>query len=641
MADWYFKPLQPGGKISEPIHGEFFSTDAISNPGTALIREGIQNSLDQSVSNEPVLVRIFLSGKKEAVSYTEVGDYFKNVYNHYRAEDSGLHLDEIPNEDSSCNFIVFEDFSTTGLEGDPGQAFKSKEGGKNNFYHFFRAEGQTDKDEVELGSWGVGKFVFFRSGSLSTVFGLTVRSSDNKRMLMGKTILKSHWLNDEYCQDGYFGIPPDEEHEIVMPTTDKKILDKFSETFKLQRGNNDSGLSLVVPWPDAEIDEKTIITAVLKDYFYPILLDQLEVMVETPSIKTWLDNNNLLEEMSKLDKEIISELRPLIKLTDWARKINNEERFLISEPDPSQAWKWSKTLLAEEQLGKMKELYFSGKKLAVRVPVTVREKSGENSDSFFDVYLVRDNNEQFGYPVFIRDGIIISKVDSPRTRGVRSVVIAHDEPVSRFLRKAENPSHTEWQHYHMKEDYERGYKTDLDFVKRCVHELVRFITEAEKEEDPTLLIDFFSLAKGLVEEEPVETQEANDGDEDGNEPIPPNPDPPLSKPKSFRIQKIDGGFSILPGSSDNHPSSLKIQVAYDTRRGNPLKKYNEADFELNRDPILLKPDSRNIEIIKSYGNQMIININDDDFEFHITGFDKRRQLYIKANPFAGNTDGSS
>ena len=641
MAEWFFKPLQEGGKISEPIHGEFFSADAVSDPGTALIREGIQNSLDQSKGGSPVIVRVYLSGNRKRVSRVDADNYFKGAWGHYKAKENGIHPGELPDKDAPCDFIVFEDYSTTGLEGDPNQAFKPKEGGKNNFYHFFRAEGQTDKDEIELGSWGVGKYVFYRSSRISTVFGLTVRASDKKKMLMGKTILKSHYLGDDYCQDGYFGIPPSGEQKLVMPTSDSDILNNFSKTFNLQRSDNDPGLSLVVPWPDPEISEKEIISAVLRDYFYPIIIGQLEVLVETPNIEVWLNSETILEELAKLDSEITKKLKPLVKLADWALQVDEEERFLISEPDSDYAWKWSKSLFSEEQLEKLKESYFSGAKVAVRIPVKVRKKNGEKLDTYFDVFLVRDNKEELGRPTFIREGIIISKVDAPRTRGVRAIVIAHHKHISKFLRKAENPSHTEWHHYHLKEDYDRGYVTDLDFVKRSVHELVRIISETEKEEDPTLLVDYFSLPKGIVEEEPVETEEPENGEEDGDETIPPEPPQPPPRPRKFRIQKNDGGFSILPGENETPPDKLKVKVAYDTRRGNPLKKYNKADFEIDKDPIQLKPDLSGVEVIELKRNTAIIKILDSDFGFHMKGFDKLRQLYVKVDTFKGDVDGNS
>jgi hypothetical protein len=644
MANWYFKPLQRGGPISDPIQGEFFSTDAISGPGMALIREGIQNSLDQSIHKGPVLIRIFLSGEKNSAPHSEVKNYFKGALTHYNADKSGLNPNEMPSDKSSCNFMVFEDFSTTGLGGDPSQAFKPKEGGKNNFYHFFRAEGQTDKEGIELGSWGVGKLVFFRSSRINTVLGLTVRSNDKKRMLMGKTILKSHYVGDVFYQDGYYGIPPSEEQELVMPTTDSDTLDRFSDTFNLQRGIEDPGLSLVVPWPDPEINENVLISTVLLGYFYPILIGKLEVIVETSNIEVCLDKGTLSKEVEKLDRAIIEELKPLIELADWAKKVEKDQRFVAGYLDQNSAWKWSNSLINDEQLEKLKESYYKGNKIAIRVFVFIKKRDGDTEPTFFDIYMERDNNERSGRPRFIREGIIIPKVNAPRTRGVRAIVIAKHEPIAKFLRKAENPSHTEWQHYHLKEEYKRGYKTDLDFIKRSVHELVRIISETEDEEDTTLLSDFFSIPKELIEEDLDEIEkndEENEDEDEGSKVTEPDNPNISSNSKKFRIQKDDEGFSILPTSNEGSPKALDIKVAYDTRRGHPLNKYNTADFELNKNPIQLEPAAQNITVLEIEKNRVIIEINDKEFEFHMSGFDKQRQLYVKATPKRDRADANT
>jgi hypothetical protein len=52
---WHFRSLAIGEKTREPIQGEFFSTEAIHNPTEALVREGIQNSLDAGTES-PVRV---------------------------------------------------------------------------------------------------------------------------------------------------------------------------------------------------------------------------------------------------------------------------------------------------------------------------------------------------------------------------------------------------------------------------------------------------------------------------------------------------------------------------------------------------------------------------------------------------------
>ena len=635
MAEWHFRPKSPGETIREPIQGEFFASDAISDPGTALVREGIQNALDAGRPGEQVLVRIFLSGPADGIPASGVAPFFVEAWQHFQASGNGLRPDDLPSTASVCTFLVFEDFGTCGLEGDTQEAFRSKEGGKNHFYHFFRAEGQSDKGATDRGSWGIGKHVFLRASRISTVFGLTIRACDRRKMLMGKSVLKSHWLGNQYCQDGYFGILPPNGGQLVMPLTDGPALDSLARIFDLQRGN-EPGLSLVIPWPDNDITDKAIIRSVLLDYFFPIIAGQLEVIVETPSFKTMLDASTMRAEVNRLDPAIAGDLRPLIALAEWARHLEDQQKTLIHRPNPDRGWKWSEDLLEADQLLSLRAAFSTGERIAIRVPVTVRKKSGP-LDSFFDVFLVRDNAEQAGRPTFIREGIIVPRVNPPCTRGVRAVVVAEDGPVAAFLRTAENPSHTEWQHIRLKDDYRFGYKTDLEFIKRSVCEIVRLLTAAEKEEDTALLADFFSLP-AEPEKEVVSTKHRKPGAKPGPETPAPEP-PPCPRPPRFRIEKIANGFSILPGTAPP-PAMLEIRMAYDVRRGNPISKYNKADFQVDRPPIRFAPDPCGLEIIEKNENRVLVAIKDSEFALHLVGFDERRQLYVRATPREA-TDGGS
>jgi len=59
---WHFEEKSPSSKERNPIQGEFFATEAIDKPGEALVREGIQNSLDARHGDRKVMVRIRVSG---------------------------------------------------------------------------------------------------------------------------------------------------------------------------------------------------------------------------------------------------------------------------------------------------------------------------------------------------------------------------------------------------------------------------------------------------------------------------------------------------------------------------------------------------------------------------------------------------
>src|SRR3989442_5147218 len=117
-AQWHFIQPKPGDKNREPILGEFFATEAISNPAEALVREGIQNSLDAGLG-AMVRIRIFVSGETGALNPASASIYFDGARPHIYAEGNGLPNPAAPSE--ACPFLTFEDFGTSGLNGDVTQ----------------------------------------------------------------------------------------------------------------------------------------------------------------------------------------------------------------------------------------------------------------------------------------------------------------------------------------------------------------------------------------------------------------------------------------------------------------------------------------------------------------------------------------
>jgi hypothetical protein len=154
MQQWHYKQQRPGDTTREPIQKEFFATEAITNSAEALVREGIQNSLDARRDGQTVRVRIRLSGADALVVAEDLAPFLKEAWPHLQAPRNGLR--EPPPFNSPCPYLTFEDFGTTGLEGDPLQWHKVA-GQKNGFFAFFRAEGYSDKGEMDRGRWASGK----------------------------------------------------------------------------------------------------------------------------------------------------------------------------------------------------------------------------------------------------------------------------------------------------------------------------------------------------------------------------------------------------------------------------------------------------------------------------------------------------
>jgi hypothetical protein len=440
------------------------------------------------------------------------------------------------------------------------------------------------------------------------------------RLLMGQSVLKSHAVGDNYFSpDGYFGLRRDDG--LTLPLEDPAFIEKFCKDFRLIR-DNQSGLSIVVPFCDPDIDQRSIVAAVCRDYFYPILAATLEVVVESPESTTVIDHQSIRDVAKGVADQLPKDLIPILELAEWATEQPPHKIVKISQPPNDRALAWSADLFSEEQTDTVRAVFQAGERIALRVPLTIREKNKEPRESFFDVFLVRRGDSESGRPIFVREGIIISDVRSPRSRGVLSLVVVEDDPLGTLLGDSENPAHTQWQkdssNYKGKYFYGPSY---IQFVVRSVSEIVQILAEGEDRTDPSLLLDLFSLPaqKPEVTKEP-EKKERPTGDETDK------PEIPKPSPPRFRVHRVVGGFSVTRGSQGAPmPPFLDIRVAYDIRRGNPLRKYDLADFRLED----LNVNSSAVVISRRSGNQMVVAVQQPDFQVGVSGFDEQRDLFVK------------
>ena len=298
----------------------------------------------------------------------------------------------------------------------------------------------------------------------------------------------------------------------------------------------------------------------------------------------------------------------LIPLAQWAVSESAEKaRHIIGMPDPDRAWAWTEDLFSEDVLKTLSEQLQNGENVALRVPVTLRKKDGTRPQSYFDVYLKSDDSKDSERPVFIRDGIMIADVKARPMRGVRAMVIVDEPALSEFLRKSENPSHTVWQAQQLKQDYVHAVG-GVRFVMDSVSSIYGMVMAADKEEDTRLLADIFPKPGT------------------GKQRMPPPP-----RPRYFSVNDLSGGFRVAQGQATlPERSIMDIKVAYDTRRGNPLKKYSATDFRLEEAPVACQ--HKGIEIVDIRGNRILARVIDpQSFHVSVIGFDRNRQIYVRAD----------
>jgi hypothetical protein len=216
-------------------------------------------------------------------------------------------------------------------------------------------------------------------------------------------------------------------------------------------------------------------------------------------------------------------------------------------------------------------------------------------------------------------------------------VVTEAGALGTLLGDAENPAHTEWQ---SKGENFRGKYTYgpsfLEFVTNTVANFVHALTSQDEEENTTLLLDIFSLPPEKADEEAKQPEKKkkkkgteSDDDDEKLEP----------KKKRFRVQKSPGGFVVTRGDAGTQPPArLDIQVAYDIRRGNPLRRYNTADFRLNQGPIKLDPAPQGLKVVKKEENRMVVEVLDADFCLTVGGFDEKRDLFVTVKMEEGPDD---
>ncbi len=282
VAKWGFKPMGRADMNADPVHDEFFSTDAIDSLAAALVRESNQNSLDAR-ANGHVQIRVVFGTDSWALSAATAHSYLNSLRAHIQAPDSGIRADELPALDGPVPFLAIEDFGTRGLQGDPLQANPDENDnqGTSDFYYFWRNLGRSGKKESDRGRWGLGHTVFAAASRIHSFFGFTKRRNDGRMLLMGQSIIKIHRVNGvKHFPYGWFGIV--EEDHFVTPVEDRALIDKFGEQFHLRRGDG-PGLSIVIPFPDPAITFKEVAKAFIRHYFAPLIRGTLSVLLESPS----------------------------------------------------------------------------------------------------------------------------------------------------------------------------------------------------------------------------------------------------------------------------------------------------------------------------------------------------------------------
>ena len=104
----------------------------------------------------------------------------------------------------------------------------------------------------------------------------------------------------------------------------------------------------------------------------------------------------------------------------------------------------------------------------------------------------------------------------------------------------------------------------------------------------------------------------------------------------FRVVKIAGGYRIArKPETDFKRTRIRTRVAYNTRHGDPFRKYHPLDFVLGEPPIVI--ESQGVTIEHRGENELLFVAEQEDFEVKVVGFDEKRDIRVRT-VLAGRLD---
>lgn len=611
MTIWEFAE-KGNQRERNPVQDEFFNAPDTLTDVSALVREAVQNSLDaRSDDSQPVKVIFTLGHKPKGSGHAE---FFNGLQGH---------LDEVFGKEKSVsledemNYLLVEDFNTTGLSGSTKVSSVPKGANPSDcsYTYFIHIEGEGSKGDGKRGKWGVGKIVFPRLSKAKSFFAYSIRNHQNApdgltKVCIGQSILKFHNYNNVRVQpDGWFG----KFTNNVFEPLEAAQTEKFANFWNVKR-TSEPGLTILVPYVSDSISSNEIRDALIRQYFVAIIDGTLVCEINTPAGKLILDKEGLVSEAPKIEMERAAlldrtavEMKAAIELV-LANSNSECETQVVTIADSIKAL--TEVSLQEDELQQLRKKLNSGKPLSIKVTLSAPDgNTGMLIPDDFHILLQQLDNVRSA-PIFSREGIIVPGTGTKKLAGFTSVVLVGPGPIANVLGLAEGPAHEKWS-----QDTKKFRETHGNSVKATrLISLVRGL--------PGKLIDLAVAQSGTFDSRALEKwiriPDKNTGKGGAVGPV--NPKPPIlpTTPNPFEIHSIKGGFVLKCGNAAlDKGSQVRIDVAYARAKGDPFKNWKRADFSLENGFIVQVKNGK--ELYKR-DNILQFEITEMDWEVRCTGF---------------------
>jgi hypothetical protein len=390
---------------------------------------GRQNSTDARPKNSasPVKIRIAYRASDPATAPFWRGWLIK-LQEHLDASGLGLRNLDLGMPD----FLVIEDFATTGLTGSVDRK------DEDNFSDFWRRVGRSHKAGNKGGSWGLGKLVFPVASEIRTFFGLTIRDGDAaaQPLLMGQTVLTTHRINGiDFAPHGFFAVPGAKGFQL--PVTDRALIARFSAAVGFTR-RSEPGLSVAIPFPQDTLRPERLLPLIVEHYFFQILTGQLEVAcgAHTITARTFDTVANPPDSPPLVDPSLIAFIREIDRAGSAAPQLTLPKSW---------AAQGLGQVVGEQELLSLRRIYDAGALVHVRAPILLRPRQGKPEDGTFDLFLRRAPDDAPGKALFIRGSVTLpNEAINFRNRKAFAALVAPGQSVPARCREP-GAHELEWQ----------------------------------------------------------------------------------------------------------------------------------------------------------------------------------------------------
>ena len=651
---WRFREMSKAEINQDPMEREFFDEEPIN---TRLVREAIQNSLDAgiarvSASDGPVRMRFSLAGIHSPLPAAMAAKYFTGLAPHLNALDEpdeviGVLAARDDLTRGGVRFMVVEDAGTVGLDGNWNQYDDSlSESAKDNhFYWFFRNVGRSGKGDSDNGSWGLGKWVFPDASHASAYIAVTRRQSDDETLLIGQSVLSKHSMDGRrYAPYGFFATFDNEEFSLPLRHSipeHRSFIDGCIADFGLKY-RHEAGLSIIIPFPRIEGDEMHIetpkmIAAILHNYFYPIINNRLEIIVDEGdgSLPVEINANTIDDVLDRASLEEVGErsakgYRSLFALCRRSMQLADSEYIDMPINEIG-------GISSAPNIAALRRRYNTYELLAFRVGTDVEKKNGARESSEFNFYAQRDDSLSEGHDYYVRGTLTVSEMDLIGQIRARSLlVVDENEPLAAMLRDSEPPAHTAWRSQVRRvRDHWVAPQRRINAVRSAPRLLLQALQTPTENIQKDAFANIFFYHRPRSQPSAVRTGRTGPG-------RPPKVTP---NPRSFVVQDTQSGTGFrvrIDSTAREFPDAARVQVAYDVPRGNALKRYQPTDFKLHG-PNALQVVMEGCETIApasgvNPGNELHVRINEPrQFSLTVQGFDPNRDVYVRVDKLEGSS----